>query len=69
MQAQSSSRSGCVWEGVFRRQCVELVCASGDQRENVVCVAWCAEVRGFPARPDKEWLFPTDDVNCRQLLA
>ena len=27
-----------------------LVCASGDQRENVVCVTCCAEVRGLSAR-------------------
>ena len=31
---------------------VGLVCASGDRRENVVCVTCCAaeEVRGLPAR-------------------
>ena len=32
------------WYSVECRR-VELLCAGGDQRENVVCVAWCAEVR------------------------
>ena len=41
---------------VLRR--VELLCAGGDRRENVVCVAWCAEVRSFPARPIKSGCFP-----------
>ena len=34
------------------------VCASGDRRRNVVCVAWCAEVRSLPARPIKSGCFP-----------
>ena len=33
-------------------------CTSGDRRQNVMCVVWCAEVRSFPA------VFPADDVNC-----
>ena len=32
--------------------------ASGDGRQNVVCVAWCADVRSFPAKPIKSGCFP-----------
>ena len=45
--------SSLVARRVYRR--IALVCASG---ENVVCVTWCAEMRGLPARPIKSWCFP-----------
>ena len=50
---------------------VALVCASGDRRKNVVCVTWCAKVRGLPARPIKSGWFDrssADDVTFQQML-
>ena len=60
-------RGECRWQSVVCRR-VALVCAGGDRRGNVVSVTCCAEVRGLPARPIKSGWFPTDDVNCQQLL-
>ena len=61
--------SGCLCLGESRRwysvECrrMELLCAGGDQGENVACVMGCAEVRGLPARQIKSGWFPADDVN------
>ena len=56
--------SECLCLGESRRcysaECrrVEFLYAGGDRRENIVCVACCAEVRSFPARPIKSGCFP-----------
>ena len=50
------------WYSVECRR-VELLCAGGDQGENVACVLGCAEVRGLPARQLKSGWFSADDVN------
>ena len=47
---------------------VELLCAGGYRRENVVCVAWCAEVRSFPAKSIKSGCFPLTLSTVQQLL-
>ena len=45
------------WHSVVYRR-VELLCAVGDQRKNVVCETCCAKVRGLPARRIKSGCFP-----------
>ena len=52
-----------LWYSIECRR-VELLCAGGDQGENVAWVMGCVEVRGLPARQIKSGWFPADDVNC-----
>ena len=53
--AQSSSVSVCVWERVVAGSpaCADVLGLStlvATDGKDVVCVTWCVEARGFPAR-------------------
>ena len=59
MQAKSSSGSVCVRDRVVAGiDALSLSALVVTDEENVVCVTYCAGVRGLPARPIKSGCFP-----------